>query len=551
MDLFPLARLGRFRDIITVLFRYGFDDIAERLQFRGKVLIERARADLPEMTTWERTRRALEELGPTFVKFGQLLSLRADLLPMDLIRELERLQDDVAPESFATIKEAVEESLGRTLAEVFSEFSETPLAAASLAQVHRAVLRTEQVAVAVKVRRPGVSAVIDTDLYILEHIAPHLEEHLELARTYNLVSLVVELRRSLLRELNYCREARNMKIVAANFADNKNVFIPAVHEGYSNEKLIVMDLVEGVKLKNFKEEDLGRRERVAHLGISVTIKQILEFGFFHADPHPGNFLVLPGDTICLLDWGVVGIITADVRHDLVDLISAIVGRDEQKTLDLLLRFGGEQAVTVNERLLERDILEMLYAYHNVALEEIRFQDLLTDINHLLATHRLRVPSDLALMLKALVTAEGTARKLLPSLNVVEELKPYLGRLAGERWRPASLWRRLSHNLYHLAILNANLPKRLNGIIRKVEQGELNIRMQHENLGGLRRTLDATSNRIASAIITSSMIIGSSMIITTGVKPLLFGYPAIGIIGYIISAIMGIGLVINIMGSRKL
>ncbi len=551
MELFGIANLGRFRHIVTTLFKYGFDDIAERLNIPGKVLITKVQSVSPDLTTWQRMRLALEELGPTFVKLGQILSQRPDLLPLDLIRELELLQDAVTPVPTPEIVKVVEDSLGRPLAEVFAGFSETPLAAGSLAQVHRAILQENGKVVAVKIRRPEVEKIVEIDLHILETVVPYLHERFEFARTYDLPHLFLELRRSLLREINFSREARNMKIVAGNFRGHPEVFIPGVFDECSSDRVLTMELAEGTKLKDFPESTPERRRKLARIGLNLIIKQVLEDGFFHADPHPGNLLIRPDDTVCLLDWGIVGVMPDRTRYELLDLIEAIGAQDGEKTLDVLLAFTASQGRQVDESLLLRDIMEMLYAYHNVPLAELNIKNLFVDLNLLLRTHSLRLPSDLALMFKAVVTAEATAHKLYPELQVIEEVTPYVGRLSRERWQPRNLFQRMGRQLRQFLRLQHDLPVRLRSILNRLDSGQLAIRFEHENLTPFRRTLENVSNRLAFSLLTSALIIGSSMIITTGIKPLLFGYPAIGLIGYLISAILGLTVLLSIIRSRKL
>jgi len=551
MDILALSKLGRFRDIVAVLFRYGFDDVAERLQLPGKILISKTRiAVAAEMTTWERLRRAMEELGPTFVKFGQILSLRGDLLPAGLIKELEKLQDSVTPVPYEDIREVLQKALKRPLDEIFSVIDEEPLAAGSLAQVHAAVLKEENVPVALKIRRPDIVRTVEIDLQILEGAVPYLSEHLEFARTYDFVNLVKEVKRSLLRELNFTLEARNMQIISKSMADEKGVIIPQVFEDYTRSAVLTMDLIEGVKLKNLQPEDIEERERLAKLGLRLIVKQVLENGFFHADPHPGNFLIVDGRDVCLIDWGMVGILPSEIRYDLMELIASIVDMEAEKVLDLLISLTGANVVQINERLLLRDILEILHLYHSVTIGRLDLGQLLMDLNNMLRTHHIKLPSDLALMFKTMVTAEGTARQLYPDLDVVAEIEPFISQLGRERWSISQVWRRFTRQLRIYLKLQSTLPGAIQRILQKVEQGDLNIRFRHENLGGLQKSLDNVSNRLSFSIIVASLIIGSSMIITTGIKPLIFGYPAIGLVGYLISAILGLVVVISIFRSRK-
>jgi ubiquinone biosynthesis protein len=550
MDILALSKLGRFRDIVGVLFKYGFDDVAERLQLPGKILIAKTRIAVPEMTTWERLRHTLEELGPTFVKFGQILSLRGDLLPAELIKELEKLQDSVAQVPFEEIMGVLKKALKRPLDEVFSLIDEEPLAAGSLAQVHGAVLRDENVPVALKIRRPDIVRVVEIDLQILEGAVPYLSEHLEFARTYDFVNLVKELKRALLRELNFTLEARNMQIICKSLAGEKDVIIPEVYEDYTRSSILTMDLIEGVKLKDLEPENIEEREQLARIGIRLVVKQVLENGFFHADPHPGNFLIIDGAKVCLLDWGVVGILPSETRYELVELIAAIVDMEAEKVFDILLSLTGANVSQINEKLLLRDILEILHLYHSVTIGRLDLGQLLMDLNNMLRTHHIKLPSDLALMFKAMVTAEGTARKLYPDLDVIAEIEPFINQLGIERWSISQVWRRFTRQLRLYLKLQSSLPGAIQRILQKVEQGELDIKFKHENLGGLQKSLDNVSNRLSFSVILGAVIIGSSMIITTGVKPLIFGYPAIGLVGYLISAVLGLIVAFNIFRSRK-
>ena len=550
MDLLALSKLGRFRSIVSVLFKYGFDDVAERLHLPGKILISKTRMAVQEMTTWERLRHTLEELGPTFVKFGQILSLRGDLLPAELIKELEKLQDSVAPVSFEEIMGVLQKALKKPLDQIFSLIDEEPLAAGSLAQVHRAVLKDENVPVALKIRRPDIVRTVEVDLQILEGAAPILCEHLEFARTYDFVNLVKELKRALLRELNFTLEARNMQIVSQALSGEKDVIIPEVYEDYTRFSVLTMDLIEGVKLKHLQPENVEEREQLAKIGIRLVVKQVLENGFFHADPHPGNFLVVNEREVCLLDWGVVGILPSETRYELVELIGAIVDKEAEKVLDVLVALTEANVTEINERLLLRDILEILHLYHSVTVGKLDLGQLLMDLNNMLRTHHIKLPSDLALMFKAMVTVEGTARQIYPELDVIAEIEPFIKQLGVERWSPSQIWHRFTRQLRLYLKLQSSLPGAIQRILQKVEQGELNIHFKHENLGGLQKSLDNVSNRLSFSIILGSVIIGSSMIITTGVKPLIFGYPAIGLVGYLISAFLGLIVAFNIFRSRK-
>lgn len=550
MDIKTIARVGRFKDIVLTLFRYGLDDVVDRLELPGKKILARIHPGVEEMTTWERIRHTLEDLGPTFVKFGQILSLRPDLIPGPLVLELRKLQDQVPPVSFEAIKGVLEKELDRPLEEVFSHFDHQPMAAASLAQVHRAVLKEDRQVVAVKVQRPGIRSVVEKDLMILETIAGQLHRRMEPTRIYDLPGIVTEIKKTLFRELDFTREARHMKIARLNLAEMPEIRVPRVYDPYCTERVLTMELVQGTRLNNLDIEDPEERHRLASLGLRCTLRQILVHGFFHADPHPGNILLLDSGKLCLLDWGMVGRLPREARYALTELIQAVVEKDSERVVWLLSEFA-QMARETDLRALQRDILDIIDSFHGVPLAKIRIGQLLMDATSVLQHHRIRPPADMALMAKAVMTAEGTARDLYPDLDVIAEAEPLLKQVAAERWQPREVWQSIRRALFRLALLQKNLPPRVERIIEAIDKGDLSIRFRHENLEGLRKTLESITNRLTFGIIIAALIIGSSMIITTGVRPLLFGFPALGVIGYLVSALLGLWLIFNIIRRRKL
>jgi len=549
MDLKTLAGLGRFKEIVVVLMKYGFEDLIDRLEIPGIELIKKIHKADHELSTFERIRCALEDLGPTFVKFGQIMSLRPDLLPKELIEELSRLQDEVAAVEFSQIKETVEKSTEKPLQETFSIFDAEPLAAASVSQVHRAVLKNDGRIASVKVRRPRIRSKIKRDLDIMAVVAEQLHERVQDLKTYDLPNLVRVLRRSLLRELDFNREARNMKIARAYAGEDPEIHIPEVYEEYCSESLLVMEYVQGTKVKDLRNEALADPESLAKQGLKAAIKQILKDGFFHADPHPGNLLITEEERICLMDWGMAGRLSERDRYELIDLLKSVVDKDSESMVHALLHIGTAEG-DVDQRALERELLEILDSYYSVPIKEMNIGQLLMAITEMLRTYSLKLPPDLVIMIKALVTAEGTARYIYPDLDVVSEAKGYISSLALERFRPQSIWRSLRFTLSQFFNIQKEVPRRLVQVLNKAEKGELTLGFRHENLAGLRNTLDNITNRLTFGIIIAAMIIGSSMIITTGVGPLLFGFPALGVIGYIISGVIGLWLIFNMIRRRK-
>jgi ubiquinone biosynthesis protein len=544
-----IANLGRFKDIVFTLIKYGFGGMVEHLDFPGKY--ERKKSSYADRKhgTYEHFRMALEELGPTFIKFGQILSLRSDLLPRELVFELGKLQDEVAPVDFSLVRKVVEENIACRMEDLFILFEEKPIAAASLSQVHRAVLKDSRYAVAVKVQRPNIRTIIETDLNILDTIAAQIHERLTEYKIYDFPGLVRLTRRNIQRELDFHREARYMTIARAGLQDMEGVYIPKAFIQISTPSLLIMELIEGSKLKEMDLHNLKNPEPLARRGLQATIKQILENGFFHADPHPGNLLITKDHVLCLLDWGMVGRLTEGERFDIIDFLYAIVDHDSKRLVDALLVIAQVEE-KIDNRRLERDLMDILDSYLSIPLKDLNLGNLIMEITDLLREYHLRLPSNLFVMLKALITAEGTARMIYPDLDVISQAEPFLRKASAKRFSPGFLAKKFKTAISSLLTYRGNLNKRFIGIIEKVDRGELNIRFEHKNLGKLRGTLENISSRLTIGIIIAAMIIGSSMIITTGVKPFLFGFPAIGMIGYLISAVAGLWLIYNIIKTRR-
>lgn len=550
MDLSTLTSLSRFKDIVVILIRYGFSDLVDRLDLPGKRPKTPSSA-AEETTTYERLRLAIEALGPTFIKIGQIMSLRPDMLPPDMITELQKLQDDVAAVSFESVRPAIEAELGESLEAVFPVFETDILAAASLSQVYRAALGPDGPAVAVKVQRPDIRPMVETDLKIMEFFADRIHQHFDELRLYDLPSLVRESRQTLLRELDFRREARYMKVARALMREQSGIYVPEVHESLCTERLLVMEYISGTKLRDVDISTMpADAPRMAREGLRAGIKQIFEDGFFHADPHPGNIMVTEDHQLCLIDWGMVGRLTVSDRYDLVDLIRALADRDSQRLTEVVLKVSVDMGDGIDRRGLERDLLDIIDLYATVPIRDLNLGRLLLDVTFSMRAHGLGIRPDLATMIKALITLEGVARQLYPDLDVLAEAEPYIHDIVARRYSFESIWRNLSDHLAALFTARGRFPKRLSRIVEQLEHGDLRIRFEHQNLKELQQTLENTFNRLTFGIIIAALLIGSSMIITTGIAPHLFGYPAFGIIGYLVSGVLGLWLVYNIIRNRK-
>jgi ubiquinone biosynthesis protein len=552
LDLHTLSKLNRFKEISFTLIKYGFGDLLSRLDLPEKIIFSKPgkKHVAQEENTWKRIRYVLTDLGPTFVKFGQILSLRTDLLPPELAKELSRLQDEVQTEDWEAISSQIEKNLEHPVDEVFAYIEPESLAAASLAQVHRGLLAKDKTVVAIKVQRPGIEQIIRNDLDIMAGLARQIHERIESMALYDLPGLIRELRRMLLRELDFELEARNIRLAQANFQGHDYIRFPRVFSEFSTRKVLIMELVQGTKLRHVDSLPAEKRLMLAQNGLRASLKQILEDGFFHADTHPGNIFVMDDGTFTMLDWGMVGRLTPETRGKLITLLEGIVERDSEMVLDIILEFSKhDPGLDIDD--LHREIMDLLDDYYSRPLAELNIGQLLSSITTVLHQYRMRIKSDLAIMIKAMVTSEGSARLLYPELDVVAEAKPFVRRIALGKYSPHSIQRQLRKGLSNVIKMQKDLPRQANTILNKLESDQLSIRFEHKNLEGMRLTLDRIANRLTLGVITGSMIIGSSMIITTGVRPLLFGYPALGLIGYLLSACVGIWLGIDILRRKKL
>ncbi len=549
MEFKTLNNLKRVRDIVGVLVKHGFEDIVQRIELPGFQAVEKYLVHNDTTSVYERIRMVIEDLGPTFVKLGQIMSLRPDLLPMELVETLSDLQDDVHPLDFEDVRHVVESAYERPLKEVFSTFDPAPIASASIAQVHQAVLAEGGDIVSVKVRRPGLRRTMETDLDILMAIAVRLHERVENLQIYDLPNLIRATRRYLAREMDLLREVRNMQIARSLQTDADHIRIPKTFDEYCHEDILVMEFVHGPSLKHYQAVSQEERKSVARLGLRAAIKQILVDGFFHADPHPANILVADDGRLFLIDWGMVGRLTENDRFNLFEILRSVIDKDGNGLKQALLQLG-KATDDVDEIGLERQLIDIIDNYHSIPIREMNIGRLLMEIIGLMRDYRIRLHPDLVIMIKALVTAEGTARRIYPDLNIIAESEQYITRVGRERYHPSRLWRLFRSSLSFLYAKQQEIPQRLVRVIEKVDDGRLTIRFRHDNLSGFQKTLESVFDRLTFGIIVAAMIIGSSMIITTGVGPYIFGFPALGVIGYVISAVVGLWILVNIVRKKK-
>lgn len=544
----------RYRQIGETLIRHGFGYLIEQLDLRHVIPARlrwfRRDESVTSMSLGERVRHVLEELGPTFVKLGQTLAERTDMLPPSITEELSLLQDKVPPFAADAAREIVEQETGRRVDDLFLEFEEEPLAAASMAQVHRATLRSGE-QVVVKLRRPGIESSIETDVDILLGLARLAKERLD-PDLIDPVQVVREFARVVRRELDFRIEGRHLQRFRDNFDGEEGIQIPEVYWLYSTARCLVIEYVQGVKITDIKRlEAWGIDKRlVARRSAEAFLKQVMLDGYFHGDPHPGNLLVKEDGALAFIDFGVVGRLSQDEKEALADMFLGVVRLDVEPILRGLRRLGAIGS-EVNLTDLRTDLTDLIDRHYGKSLREIEIGAVLSDLLEVVYRHRVRLPPDFLLLGKAFVTMEGIGGTLDPHFNVVEIAEPFARRLMSERFAPERLLEKSRDSLRHYVDIMARIPPAIDQTVTKLNSGELEIPIQHRGLDRLINRLDIVSNRISFSLIIGALIVGSSIVTQAQVGPAFHGMPLLGVLGYLIAGIFGMGLVLSILRSGRL
>jgi ubiquinone biosynthesis protein len=547
--------LPRLHEITVVLIRHGFGDLVRRagiagvLERAGQVLQFGARSQAEQLTPPQRARLALGELGPTFVKLGQVLATRVDIFPPDWIAEFERLQSDVPPVPFVQMLAEMEKALGRPPGEVFVDIEPAPLGSASIAQVHGAKL-PDGTRVVLKVMRPGIRPKVQADLRILGYLASMLESEVTEARRFQPVQMVAELGRSLRRELDLALEARAQERFAHNFAQDPGILIPRIFWEHTRESMNVQERVDGIPGNDLAAVEAAGLDRtvLARRGADAVLKMILVDGYFHADPHPGNVFYLPGNRIAIIDFGMAGRLTDRRRREIVDMLAALAQRDERGIVEVLLEWVPDG--DVDEGRLAAEVADMIMDYERVALKDVRIAAVLQDIAGIMRRHAIVLPADLALLFKALITLEGLGRQLDPQFQLVEHITPFLARLMRERSRPQALIARGRKRLVELVTLAGRMPDDLRQLLRELRRGRMKIELDLKRLDHFGHQLDRSANRLTVGIVTAALIVGSSIVMTVQGGPTLFGLPLFGLVGFLLAFVTGAWLVVSIWRSGR-
>ena len=498
-----------------------------------------------------RLRQALEELGPTFIKLGQILSVRPDLIPQVYADELSKLQDKVPNFPAPEAEESFQKEFGLSTKEAFREFDPAPVAAASLSQVHRAVLENGET-VAVKIQRPGIAAVIDTDIKILRRLARLAARHWSRSYIYQPSEIVNEFSRIIRGELDFLSEARNIEAFGSDFSGSENIVIPGVKWDYTSSRIVTMQFIDGVKVSDYarlpgKQEE---KKRIAKLLADAVLEMVFDKKFFHGDLHPGNIFILDDGRIAFLDFGMVGRNDDETNDQLASILIAAIDKDADKIIGIWRELDIIQH-DANERPIKLEIKRFLDRYYNLPLKDLKMGQILAELIDIMAEHHIKAPIELALLAKTLMNIESVVRELDPDFSMVAQTRPYVEKLLARKYSPASLSRHAYKMARELAVFFEKMPQEFYWLSRGLREGKLNIGFKHLHLDQLVYVIDRASNRLSFSFIIAAFIIGSSYIMNYQIRPFLFGYPLLGIAGYLIAAILGLGLVISIIRKGRL
>lgn len=541
--------LGRLREIAVVLAKHGFSELVQRTGLAS--LVPGKRAETEELRLPVRVRLVLEELGPSFVKLGQLLSTRADLLPAEVIDELKKLQDDVPPAPWPEMKQAIEAELGAPISELFTRFDETPLASASIGQVYRAGLRAPEgsgaaeIDVVVKAQRPNIAHTIDRDIDLLYWLARSIERTIPEARIYRPVRLVEEFDRAIRAELDFAQEADNAERFAQNFADLPTVVFPKVYRQVSSRKAITLEYLPGKNVFDAVAQGASG-ELIAKNAVHVVVKMIFEHGFFHADPHPGNILLMgtaDAPVIGLVDLGLVGRLSPRFRDRIVDLVIAMGLRDPRAIADALYAIG-RPTKKIDRIAYEAEVARLADKYLGRKIGDVDFSDFLRDLASNAVKYGIEAPPELLMVGKALMTVEGIARQIYPGLDVVEEIRPYLTDIVGYRYSPERITSDVMHVATRFANAMSEFPARAEDILEDLRQGRLSLEIRQPTHATASERL---GRRIFSGLVVSALILSGTLFIDRG--RVLLGGSLYGL-GALIAFWSGIALALTRGGPRS-
>lgn len=543
-----LKKTKRYKEIISTFVAFGFSDVIDRSatlsQFRplNMAVKEYRGRKLTDYSHNERIRMLLEALGPTFIKFGQILSNRHDILSKELIKELSLLQSNVAPFDPELAKEIVERSLGDKIENLFEYFEYESKFSASISQMHRARL-IDGTEVAIKIQRPGIEETIKLDIEILFDIAAQVQKHSSTIAMFNPIGIVEAFRHQIMNELDFGYEKSNIKRFNKFFKDNQTIHIPIVYDKYSNKEILTMEYIDAIKISDInssvnKDKYGFSSEIVLDRLTNAMFEQVFHLNFFHADPHPGNLFVAEGNILSFIDFGMVGVIKPNMKKTLSDMVYSIYNEDYTRFSKAILGLTNSKTVEDFDDF-NNTVYGFIQKYINLSIEEINLEDAFNEIIAVINKYNLTLDGDITLMSKTAAILEGVCRKIEPNFVLMKKLRPLMKAYVRDQFRPKSILKQVQCSVYNLQDMITNLPKNLSSILAMVEDGTLEIKFNHKGIDEIANALDRAVNRLSYSIVLASMLISSALVVHAKIRPFVFGdIPIIGLVGFLLSAFMG-------------
>lgn len=524
-----IADLGRLGEITTVFSKAGFGDVFKSMGLEGaalrtgQILKWEHAEDIAHLNRPQRVRRVFEVLGPTFVKLAQVLATRPDLLGPEWISEFEKLQSQAPQLDFEELRPQIEEDLGAPLSEIFEEVETKPLGAASMAQVHQATLK-DGTKVILKIQRPGIRPKIEADMRILTYLASLAEKNVPELATYHPQKIIEQFVRSLQNELNFMTEGQNAEQVAANFEGEDQIVIPKVYWEWTKERINCQELVDGIPGVNIQAIDEAGmdRKRIAQVGANAVLKMIMVDGVFHADPHPGNFFILPGERICFIDFGMIGRVSEMRRKQIMKLLYSMVQQDAEGLATILLEWAGRKGEKPGELLVEVDEFLSKYKITGTDMKNMDMAVMVNDLLGLVRNNKLSMPPDQAMLLKVFVSLEGAFRKLDPEFDMITTIQPILTQTVMDQFSPQNIAKRGFKILAEAAEFLGELPKELHRLLNQAQDGKLRMTVEVHQLDTITQRITRLGNRLAIAAITSALILGTSIVMSFATGPIVYG-----------------------------
>ncbi|MGC8976497.1 MAG: ABC1 kinase family protein [Candidatus Ratteibacteria bacterium] len=504
MRRYPVIRkLRRYRNVINILIKYGFGIIIERIHILKFPIRKRKKV---EYSFPVRIRKILEELGPTFIKLGQILSTRPDLIPIEYIKELEKLQDEVKGEDFEIMKDFIESELGRKIEDIFEEFNSQPIASASISCVYKAKYKGNYVAV--KVQRPNIKEQIYTDIQILYDIAELIEKFIKESEIYQPRKIVREFERSIKKELNFLIEGKNMEIIREKMKEQDGLFIPKVYKELSTEKILVTEYIEGIKINKVEEwSKFVDKEKIIRTGVNVILKQIFEIGFFHGDPHPGNIFVLKDGRIALVDFGIVGHLDEEKKYYLINLISGVIKGSPEKII-LTLKYMDAIGKMTDIDQLKEDIEDLVETYKNISIRNIKIGELIGYIFDIMRKNRVKIPVSFSLMGKSIITLEGLCYFLQPEFKLASAIEPFYIEYIEKKLQISFFFKRIRDSIDIFQYLIKEIPERMENFLEKIKKQNIRDEILEKRIKSLNINIKKTGTKISLSLLISSLLISS-------------------------------------------